>query len=59
MFEFSIIYLLGTFCYLEPFLRYRGPKKQEKQPPPLILGKYYPDFAIQGRLSVPSQGNIF
>ena len=27
--------------------------KNVKTPPPLILGKYYPDCAVQGRLSIP------
>jgi len=30
-----------------------------KHPPPLISGKYYPDCAVQGRLSIPSEGKYF
>ena len=31
-------------------------KKRKKHPPPLILGKYYPFYVVQGRLSIPSLG---
>jgi len=51
--------LSGTFWYLEPFLRHRGPNKRKQHPPPLILGNYYPDRAVQGKLSIPSLGKYF
>jgi len=52
--KFSITYFLGMFWYLEPFLRHSVQNKRKKTPPPLILGKYYPDCAVQWRLSIPS-----
>jgi len=56
---FNIIYFLCTFWYLEPFLTYSDPKTRKNHPSPLILGKYYPDRAVQGRLSIPSLGKLF
>jgi len=58
IFKFTIIYLPGTVWYCGPFLRYRRPKRHKKHPPPLVLEKYYPDFAVQGRLSIPVKTNI-
>jgi len=36
-----------------------GVQKNVKNTPPLILGKYYSDCDVQGRLSIPSQGQYF
>ena len=42
-----------TLIYLTVF-EIQGFEKSQKHPPPLILGKYCPDCAVQGRLSIPN-----
>ena len=46
-----------SFWYLHLFLRYTGSKNLRKTPPPLILGKYCPDCAVQEK--VYTQGFFF
>jgi len=51
---------MGTFWCLQPLLRNWGSKNlKNHHPPPLILGIYCPDCAVQGRLLILSSDKYF
>jgi len=51
--------LPGHILITKRFWDTAGSKKTQTTPPPLILGKYYPDCAVQGKLLISNWNKYF